>query len=430
MNRNTPAIGTVTVSLIVFLAASTLRAQPAASGKIRNASQDLIDLNIPFGGAATCMAADCHGAPARRPKGAHSFSNEYKLWSGKNDPHHNKTWADLTNKDGKAIAQALKIQNAAQSDRCLSCHALSVPEKPTNLRGEKYNLAEGVTCDACHGPSSKYLTPHQNFQAKWFDTTLAQLGNDGMKKKFGLYNTLDLRLRAERCTSCHLQIDADQVAAGHVQPGFELNWFSESYPDRHWEEVEKDFNRARIWLVGQQVELREALLQLAARATGGAAAQQLNDAYDQAMAHYAVFRHAFVGGALAGGPTALDAAIKPVQQAKGNAAALGGAAKNAAAAVNGMAKVVDAFKPQQATIVRTLQSLASDQALAGTYGPRGQEQQAYAIYALYGAYLGTTMPPNAADLKGAMADKLLPEKPLDAKGFVAALAQIKPQLPK
>jgi hypothetical protein len=429
MKRKIPAVGIVAVGVIALAAVSSLlRGQPAQQGVAAQPAADLIRLNVKFDGAAACSANNCHGAPARKQNG-HSFSNEFVLWSGGMDPHASKTWADLSNDRGKGIAQKLKIPNATTSERCLNCHALSIPAP---LQGEKYKLAEGVTCDACHGPSSKYLKPHQT--VGWYEKQLAALHSDGLLKQFGLYNTLDLRLRAVRCTSCHLAIDPALVDAGHPQPNFELNYYSASYPDRHWEEETANFNRARIWAIGQQVALHDALVQLASRA-GFQGTPGLKPAYEQAMATYSVFNQTLVTGAIAGNGSALTQQMQKVQQAyagKQNAQ-LAQAATAAATADDALAGAVDAYQPTKPSTVKLLQAVAGLPNLARDFGIVGQSEEAYALYALYSAYADTAKPGDAAAVSDSIVNLVPdpdPTKQVDANTFNQNLAKVKPTLPK
>src|SRR5579864_3385 len=123
-----------------------------AAAVLQSSAQSLVALGIPFQGAASCSNVDCHGHATVKANG-YSFSNEYTLWSAPGqdgDPHHNKTWLALSNPTGKKICQGLGIPDGRKSERCLNCHSLSVPQ---NLQADNYKLTEGVTCNACHGPS-------------------------------------------------------------------------------------------------------------------------------------------------------------------------------------------------------------------------------------------------------------------------------------
>jgi nitrate/TMAO reductase-like tetraheme cytochrome c subunit len=62
----------------------------------------------------------------------------------------------LTKKESVAIAQKMKIAKATESDKCLGCHALHVSKEQMAPRA-KYDVADGVSCDSCHGPAEKWL---------------------------------------------------------------------------------------------------------------------------------------------------------------------------------------------------------------------------------------------------------------------------------
>jgi hypothetical protein len=123
--------------------------------------------------------------------------------------------------------------NVAQDQRCLSCHAdwQAARSKPDDTV-----LADGVACEACHGPSSKYINEHSN--PKWrtipFHQRLAE---------YGMTMLRDPQVRAEVCLSCHIGnveqgkiITHEMYAAGHPPlPSFELRQFGEAM--KHWSDV-------------------------------------------------------------------------------------------------------------------------------------------------------------------------------------------------
>ena len=94
----------------------------------------------------------------------------------------------LTHSKLQSIVWTSKIAKAETSSKCLVCHAVDV--KP-ELRGEKFNITEGVHCDGCHGPAEKWLEPHA--EKGW---------THEQSVKLGMYATKDFLLRAEKCVSC------------------------------------------------------------------------------------------------------------------------------------------------------------------------------------------------------------------------------------
>jgi len=175
-----------------------------------------------FDGATTCNAAKCHGAgDATSPPT--KIGSEYNIWLDKDV--HAQAFKSLTKPkvdkyppeaypDISKIGANLKIADVTKDDRCLVCHALPVL---ANLQGEKFTMAEGNTCNACHGPSEKWRGPHE--KKEWTaDQRKKNPTHDALLKAVGIYDTRVVSARAELCVGCHLSIDADLVTAGHPQP--------------------------------------------------------------------------------------------------------------------------------------------------------------------------------------------------------------------
>ncbi len=81
----------------------------------------------------------------------------YKTWS--KGPHA-KAFKTLQTAEADKIAkEAGHSTKAAETDACLSCHVTGMLEKGAKF-GKKFKKEEGVGCEACHGPASKYKTKH------------------------------------------------------------------------------------------------------------------------------------------------------------------------------------------------------------------------------------------------------------------------------
>ena len=101
-------------------------------------------------------------------------------------------------------------------------------------------MAEGVSCESCHGPASAWLGPHIQPTAKHEDMV-----------RLGLVDNKNLHVRTERCLTCHLgakgmEVDHEMIAAGHPDLTFELDSFTAVEPP-HW--VEKNAGPA-VWDAG------------------------------------------------------------------------------------------------------------------------------------------------------------------------------------
>ncbi|MDX1515751.1 MAG: multiheme c-type cytochrome [Woeseiaceae bacterium] len=167
-------------------------------------------------GVATCATSQCHGSAAPRD-GSNVLQNEYVTWT-REDPHSG-AYDTLGGAESRAIARRLGLQDATSAAICLDCHADNV--SPAR-RGERFQLSDGVGCEACHGGAEHWLSTHYNVPAVDHEANVAA----------GMYPTADVVARAELCLSCHLGT-ADKfathriMAAGHPRLTFELDTFSE-----------------------------------------------------------------------------------------------------------------------------------------------------------------------------------------------------------
>jgi len=166
-------------------------------------------------GVASCASSVCHGA-TQAFKESNVMQNEFALWQ-EFDPHATKAYQALTGAEGQAIARKLGLGDATTAKVCLDCHADNVP---ADKRGEKFQIADGVGCEACHGGSELWISSHAEKSATHADN-LAK----------GLYATEDPVKRAELCLSCHMgtpdrMITHRIMGAGPPRLAFELDTFT------------------------------------------------------------------------------------------------------------------------------------------------------------------------------------------------------------
>jgi hypothetical protein len=213
-------------------------------------------------GNVTCGNSNCHAATQAWANSA-VLQNEYTFFMA-NDPHA-KSYKTLEGKKAKDIAAKLKIADASKASLCLDCHANNVPE---SKRAKTFNLADGVSCESCHGPSSNWLGKH---------VSLANFHSENIAA--GMYPTEDPMARAELCASCHIGngskfVNHELYGAGHPRTPFELNAYSQSHA--HFITNEKYARRkfvmqeSQAWALGQVVTLRKQMEGIAdpARFTG------------------------------------------------------------------------------------------------------------------------------------------------------------------
>ena len=237
----------------------TLCALPNFLGAAENESAKYI-------GPGSCAATSCHGS-VKPVAESRILQNEYSTWIIKDK--HSKAYQALTGDIGERMAHILKLGSKAEdAPKCLACHALYTT--PTQ-RGRPFEIADGVSCENCHGPSSAWLGPHTERQ--WTHEKSIALG---------MVDTRNVIHRTEKCLECHLGsqnefVDHEMIAAGHPDLYFELDSFSAVEP-RHWKTPRESapgkpvedgaWSGVRDWSTGQAVQLRASLERLSWRAKG------------------------------------------------------------------------------------------------------------------------------------------------------------------
>jgi hypothetical protein len=205
-------------------------------------------------GVATCATSVCHGKLAPAP-GKNVRLNEYRTWV--NEDRHSFAYRTLELPESKRIAANMGLPNAATAKVCLDCHADNVP---TDKRGPKFQLSDGVGCEACHGGAERWLESHAGESATHKDN-LAR----------GMYPSEAPLDRAELCLSCHLGTKDrfathEIMAAGHPRLQFELEGFTATQPahftvDADYEERKGKIEGTNLWVTGQ-IENARTLLRL------------------------------------------------------------------------------------------------------------------------------------------------------------------------
>ncbi|MCB2052635.1 MAG: hypothetical protein KDE35_00145 [Geminicoccaceae bacterium] len=244
------AAGCVVLALPVLIAASsTILAQTVP--------QYGDDVHL---GVASCASSTCHGA-VDPLDGTTVLQNEFATWQ-KRDKHadaYNLLFDDLSQR----IARNLGLDDASTADICLDCHADNVPPE---RRGPRFQLSDGVGCEACHGGSERWIGPHTGGERTADDGGRAQHEEN---LALGLYPTSDPAARAELCLSCHIG-DETKLAthrimgAGHPRLSFELDTFTAIEPahyrvDDDYIERKGEPNGAEVWAIGQAEALEQVL---------------------------------------------------------------------------------------------------------------------------------------------------------------------------
>jgi len=223
------------------------------------ADETLISKNIHLG-PASCASSVCHGKLDRQ-KEINVWLNEYRIWTSADK--HSQAYRTLTSDESKRIANYLGLGSATTAKVCLDCHADNIAKEK---RGPKFQLSDGVGCEACHGGAEEWIKSHAAEGATHADN-LAR----------GMYPTEKPGDRAELCLSCHMGTadkfaSHDIMGAGHPRLSFELEAFTTNQPAHY--DVDDDYRQRKgeipgfnLWLTGQ-VEAARRYLDLAGQKLG------------------------------------------------------------------------------------------------------------------------------------------------------------------
>lgn len=235
----------------LLMATALLAAQPVSGQGLPPVPQHAAAEHL---GVATCASSTCHGA-ASPPPGGVVLQNEYNTWQTQD--RHAGAYNLLLNDDSKRIARKLGLEAAETADICLDCHTDNVPAA---RRGDRFQITDGIGCEACHGGAENWLQLHTVSD----NQTSHQRNVDA-----GLYPTDDPKARAELCLSCHLGDETKFVThrimgAGHPRLSFELDTFTAIEPahfviDDDYRQRKNASSGVQVWAVGQAMALANTL---------------------------------------------------------------------------------------------------------------------------------------------------------------------------
>ena len=207
-------------------------------------------------GVASCAGSVCHGR--LEGDGKVVRQDELAQWQEPSKPGgaHSRAYGALAGKRGQLIAATLGLGDATAAPACLGCHATYAPAM---LRGDRFQLSDGVGCESCHGASGGWIASHYAMPATRASNLAA-----GM---VALDNPL---ARASVCLDCHFGskepghfVSHRMMAAGHPRISFEIDLFSSL--QQHWNEDadyaarKRKSDSVRLWAVGQAEAVRRSL---------------------------------------------------------------------------------------------------------------------------------------------------------------------------
>ena len=207
-----------------------------------------------YEGVASCAGSTCHGRAEGNGKVVRQ--DELRLWQepSSRSGAHSRAYAALSGARGQRIAATLGLGPAGSASACLGCHAT-----PAGQRGDRFQITDGVGCEACHGAASGWIASHY------------AVGASHASNIAGGMTALDSPAqRAGVCLDCHLGsgkpgqfVTHAMMAAGHPRLAFELDLFSSL--QQHWD-VDADYtlrkpraDSLRLWAVGQALAVQRSL---------------------------------------------------------------------------------------------------------------------------------------------------------------------------
>jgi hypothetical protein len=218
-----------------------------------SAATPAADENFKHLGVATCATSVCHGKqtdqtehPVAGQPVVDVALNEYKVWLEQD--RHSQAYRTLDAPRSRAIAANLGLPSASTAKICLDCHADNAAR---DNHGTKWQIADGVQCETCHGGADKWIETHSQKST----THATNVAN-------GMTATEQPLRRAQVCLACHLG-NADQytthriMGAGHPRLAFELDVYSFNQPPHYKPRTDSYIRRKgvipepNLWLTGQ-----------------------------------------------------------------------------------------------------------------------------------------------------------------------------------
>lgn len=115
----------------------------------------LVCLLVVFGMSLQVLAGDPELIGSKKCQMCHKAKtgDQAKIWK---DSVHARSFETLGTPEAKKIAEEKGLGDPQKEEECLYCHVTHAFVGRDVKAGAKYSDAEGVGCEACHGPGSEY----------------------------------------------------------------------------------------------------------------------------------------------------------------------------------------------------------------------------------------------------------------------------------
>lgn len=252
---------TVFAAVLAMLVLAAMLAAPPARSQGESGGR--------FLGVASCAGSTCHGR--MEADGTIVRQDELMRWQEPSTPGgaHSRAWAVLSNSRSRFIAANLGIGDPSRAAMCLGCHSDAVTSRGTAP------LADGVTCESCHGPAGGWIATHYAGVGDNPDPGAEMREKHLANLRAGLRKLEDPVVRAGVCVDCHFGSAGEGqfvthriMAAGHPRISFELDLFS-ALQAHHQEDADYGWRKfgapaartdhVQMWAVGQATALERSL---------------------------------------------------------------------------------------------------------------------------------------------------------------------------
>jgi len=233
------------VTLLILLLANPA---PSRAGQAARPSSGLE-------GVASCAGTTCHGR--MEADGAIVRQDELMRWQEASTPGgaHSRAFSILAYPRARQIAATLGLGDATAAPACLGCHATPAG----GGTGRRFLPADGVGCEACHGPASGWIASHYTVGA-----------SHAANVARGMVALEQPATRAAVCLDCHFGsskpgqfVSHRMMAAGHPRLSFELDLFStlQQHHDEDADYLQRKgrTDGVRMWAVGQAMAVNRVL---------------------------------------------------------------------------------------------------------------------------------------------------------------------------
>ncbi|MGI5860771.1 MAG: multiheme c-type cytochrome [Myxococcales bacterium] len=105
---------------------------------------------------AALHAADDKYEGVRKCKPCHEAKSKGSQVTAWQATDHAKAFERLSGPEAKEVGEKLGVADPANDPKCVKCHTTAFGASSEQL-GRRFNKAEGITCEACHGAASRHV---------------------------------------------------------------------------------------------------------------------------------------------------------------------------------------------------------------------------------------------------------------------------------